>query len=581
MDPTTRAGPGRTALDETSLQQRPGTPRARSLEAGILLLLVVTQALLRAAASFHREADSDEPQHLHVVWAWTRGFVQYRDVFDNHAPLFHLLMAPAVALIGERADLLIAARLLMLPLVALSLWATYQLGASLWSSSVGRWAAALCGLAPAWLMTSTEFRADDLWMALWLCSLVALLGGRLTRSRGLLGGLLLGATFATSLKTVMLLVALGCAAATAFALELRSTDRSKLARRVRILAWIAAGFLVVPGGLLAVFASRGALPSLYYCTVTHNTLPGLGLWHHASYRWLLIPAALVVMPWVVPPLVGPGPSQTRQARSVLALTTVFFFVLLEGCWPLITGQDFLPWDPLVALLGVASLHQVSVRFSLPRWAPAGRTVFIGVLSVIAALDVTYLMIRTRPWLDHNRDHTRLLHEVLADTRPDDPIMDLKGETVFRRRPFYFVLETVTRARMALGVLPDRIAQAVIRTRTHFASLDSYDFPPVGRRFLEEHFVPVGALRVLGADLPPDSAGHERMFDVSYPERFVLFADGVPARGTLDDRPYTGPRRLDPGPHRYRPALGEAHAVAVWAGVLARAPLLASVEARSR
>ena len=32
--------------------------------------------------------DSDEPQHLHVVWAWANGLLPYRDVFDNHAPLF-------------------------------------------------------------------------------------------------------------------------------------------------------------------------------------------------------------------------------------------------------------------------------------------------------------------------------------------------------------------------------------------------------------------------------------------------------------------------------------------------------------
>ena len=37
--------------------------------------------------------DSDEPQHLHVVWAWTFGLLPYRDVFDNHSPLFQALSA--------------------------------------------------------------------------------------------------------------------------------------------------------------------------------------------------------------------------------------------------------------------------------------------------------------------------------------------------------------------------------------------------------------------------------------------------------------------------------------------------------
>src|SRR6267378_4792507 len=75
--------------------------------------------------------NSDEPQHLHVVWAWTHGLVQYRDVFDNHAPLFHLAMAPLVSVLGDRADLLLLARWMMLPLVALTLWATYRIGRTL------------------------------------------------------------------------------------------------------------------------------------------------------------------------------------------------------------------------------------------------------------------------------------------------------------------------------------------------------------------------------------------------------------------------------------------------------------------
>src|SRR5260370_3058463 len=60
----------------------------------------------RVVLAWHQTIDSDEPQHAHVAWAWVHGFVQYRDVFDNHTPLFHLLSAPLVALIGERADIL-------------------------------------------------------------------------------------------------------------------------------------------------------------------------------------------------------------------------------------------------------------------------------------------------------------------------------------------------------------------------------------------------------------------------------------------------------------------------------------------
>ena len=181
------------------------------LEGVVLALALCAQLTLRVLYLYNHKTDSDEPQHLHVIWGWTQGFVQYRDLFDNHAPLFHLALAPVVSLIGEHPDVLVLARALLVPLVALSLWATYRLGSRLWSPSVGAWAALLSGFAPIWLLTSTEFRADVLWMALWLCSLLVLLGGPITPRRGFLGGLLLGATLATSLKSILLLTALALA----------------------------------------------------------------------------------------------------------------------------------------------------------------------------------------------------------------------------------------------------------------------------------------------------------------------------------------------------------------------------------
>jgi hypothetical protein len=46
--------------------------------------------------------NSDEPQHLHVVWAWANGMLPYKDVFDNHSSLFQAISAPLFALLGKR-----------------------------------------------------------------------------------------------------------------------------------------------------------------------------------------------------------------------------------------------------------------------------------------------------------------------------------------------------------------------------------------------------------------------------------------------------------------------------------------------
>ncbi len=69
-----------------------------------LATCAVVSLVLRAIAFFHYRFDSDEPQHLHVAWGWTAGLVQYRDVFDNHAPLFHMATAPLLRLLGEHCQ---------------------------------------------------------------------------------------------------------------------------------------------------------------------------------------------------------------------------------------------------------------------------------------------------------------------------------------------------------------------------------------------------------------------------------------------------------------------------------------------
>src|SRR6059036_129807 len=91
----------------------------------VIAALIAIVLLIRAVAFFHYRFDSDEPQHLHVTWGWTAGLLQYRDLFDNHAPLFHMLTAPLLALVGERPTVLFYMRLPMLFLWAVVLSSTF------------------------------------------------------------------------------------------------------------------------------------------------------------------------------------------------------------------------------------------------------------------------------------------------------------------------------------------------------------------------------------------------------------------------------------------------------------------------
>lgn len=111
------------------------------------LLLFGLILILRVMFAYTYRVNSDEPQHLHVVWAWANGLLQYKDLFDNHTPLFHIIFAPIYNFFGERSDIIVIMRLTEIPLYFLSLWAIYLIGKSLYSNQVGTLAAIITGIS--------------------------------------------------------------------------------------------------------------------------------------------------------------------------------------------------------------------------------------------------------------------------------------------------------------------------------------------------------------------------------------------------------------------------------------------------
>src|SRR2546428_10734890 len=93
-------------------------------------------------------------------------------------------MAAVVGALGERAALLVVMRVAVLPLIAALLWSARRVGCALFCDRVGVWAAVLVGVMPAFFLTSIQFRADDLWAALWLPALPAALGRPFRAGRG-------------------------------------------------------------------------------------------------------------------------------------------------------------------------------------------------------------------------------------------------------------------------------------------------------------------------------------------------------------------------------------------------------------
>ena len=150
----------------------------------------------------------------------------------------------------------------------------------------------------------------------------------------------------------------------------------------------------------------------------------------------------------------------------------------------------------------------------------------------------------------------MMNQALRLTRPGEPLMDIKGETIYRHRPFYYPFELITRSQMAHGIIPDTVAQDVVRSRTYVAQADGPMWPPASRAWLSAHFVNLGRLRGAGNWVKKDGA-----FTIGVPGEYVVLDAEGESRGLLDGTPYTGPRPLAAGPHRF---LGGKEACVLWA-----------------
>ncbi len=502
----------------------------RFLAGGLALLLLLS----RAAAFFRYRFDSDEPQHLHVAWGWTQGLVQYRDLFDNHTPLFHMVTAPWLALFGERADILFYMRALMIPIWLFVSAVTWIVARRFYSQRVAIWSLLILHLFPTFFLKSLEYRTDNLWLGLWMAALLVLTGGELTRLRLFTTGLILGTAACVSLKTSLLVITLLLAGATTWIFS-NETRRWRDAARVVIPALL--GLAIVPSLLAAVFVKLGAWPDLVYCNFTFNELVSKTRPHSQFVRLIYFPS-LFLMLYALRERAAKIVFDRAARWRFFIFTFALLFTLTLACWwILISARDALAVLPLYAMI-IAFWIDVQ-----PFRAPA-----------LAAwtLLCLYGLGHYTEWLKNDtREFTTMMNQALGLTRPGEPLMDFKGETIYRRRPYYFIFEAIGRAEMRHGLIPDTIATDMIRARCHVAQADGRFWPPRAKQFLLEHFIDVGRLRVSGNVIPESGA-----FETAIPGRYVIIDPHGGAAGTLDGARYHGAVELAPGMHHFARAADE-------------------------
>ena len=501
--------------------------------------------------------DSDEPQHLHVVWAWAHGLLPYRDVFDNHSPLFHWLCSPVFASLGERPDIVTAMRWVMVPLFLISLWCVYMLGKTVFSPRVGLWAAISTALLPKYELLTVEFRTDNLWATLWLVTLVVLLAGRLTPKRFLVVGLLFGAAFSVSMKTTVLAITVLAAGAGtwAFAVLPRKahlTEKMPWHFRWASAAAVLGGLAVVPALILTFFASKNALKELYYCVIEHNLLPDtnsplITLERFLAAAWIFVPVAAIS--FVV---AKREPIPSRALRKCFFLLTVgFFWPILYGFWTEVLRQTQMPGISILVVTASALFVWLSswLPKALSWWAPP----FL-LLLIAGFVQPDWTVDACRLYRGQYDRDLAIIRDVETLTTRDEFVMDAKGEAIFRRRPYYYAFEGFTEERMKRGLLVSTIPRRLVETRTAVC-VPSTRFSKTTRTFIEHNYLRVGEVEVAGKMITPSPDGRME-FDVMIPQRYTLVSPEGSMSGNLDGRPFEGSRELAAGKHEFvldRPA----------------------------
>jgi hypothetical protein len=545
-----------TSKSAISPSKRPFVDEAAHLEVWFAIGLLIFLLVLKIFYAVHYRIDSDEPQHLHVVWGWTQHMIPYRDYFDNHAPLFQMLCAPLFAALGTRADIIIPMRLAMIPVFALSVYFVGRIAGILVSARAGLWAAVFAAVWPRFFFVTTEFRSDDLWAVLWLAMLFTAISGLITLRRAFIIGLLLGTGLCVSAKTVLLLVSM--AAGTIMILILQSRMGQKIAwlRLLELSCLIAAGAVILPAMFSLFFVLHGAFGQMFYCVIAHNILPATGaaapslLWMPKWVAFLAVPVGIGVY------LFRQSTGNSRRLRTLWVwFVTCFFYATLKACWPIVTREDYVVSDPL--FMGILA----ALVISLPEIRPG---VFgplrLALLFSFPLLGLGFILKSDSPFQNRTQNKIGMVATALRLTEPSDYVMDSKGETIYRRRPFYYVLEGLTGRRMKAGLIPDTIPERLVETGTPLAT--ARRMPPAAADFIRRNYLPIAfRLSVLGKILT--GADEKFGFDIAVPSLYSIVTEFGSLEGTLDGKSICGPVRIEPGYHEIRRSNGSGRVALLW------------------
>jgi hypothetical protein len=244
------------------------------------------------------------------------------------------------------------------------------------------------------------------------------------------------------------------------------------------------------------------------------------------------------------------------------MTCSAYYFLMRGYWPLVTAQDFIPLLPLVALSALPFLFHL---LSLTGWPARVLIPTAGLL--LLGIEIAGIWRSQSPLDNEMASFERDLAIVLHLTDPQDMVMDGKGETIFRNRPTYWVMEGVTLKRIERGLIPDDVKPQIIKTGTCVAV--NHRLQPGDEQWLRANFLEgAGKVWIAGKNL--GVARREMTFHTDIRAKYSFMTESGKLEGTLDGAPLRDSQEIPAGDHHLEIAAGTGEPVAlVWTQALER------------
>lgn len=390
--------------------------------------------------TFYRSWDADEFEHLQFTWLLSQGRVPYRDFFEHHTPVFHLLTAPYFDMIRDASagTMLVAPfglRILCTLFTALTAWVVFAMTRRAAGSGTATMAVALFLSCSFVLEKGIEIRPDPL-----AALLLAVAGYSIARGLcdaptveerlgwAVLTGFATGGTLMVSQKGIFAVIGLFTA------LFVLGTRRHGRGFALLFGALALAGAVAATLPVLWLFAHRGALGEFFY-----NNVVLVILWPRdfaaEGWKWLALAAAkdtfFMVLVGLGLVLLGRRLSRRPQTGlgTIVVLTvtaSAIGFVVL----PIAQRQYLFMTAPYAAMAAA-----VAAGWLAERWSAEGKAWRVAALPITV---MAYFIFHAALALGHP-DHVavRKLDYVLHHSEPNDTVLTGWSPGVAFRKPAFF------------------------------------------------------------------------------------------------------------------------------------------------